>query len=153
MKVKTLLVLMRCTESARGLELTWGCVPDHSCNTLIKIKCIHSNTLTTSLLLVRMVFACPWCSFLIFSHSIFKRWKGRVDPLTPKISLITPFTICHTYGVRLENFILHQLMIPKLIFLYFFILITCLLDIVLILLGEILSRSFRGSQGFREGEV
>ena len=38
-----------------------------------------------------------------------------------------------------------QLIIPKLIF--FFILITCLVDIVLILLGEILSWSLMGVKG------
>ena len=80
MKVKTLLVLIRCTESARGFEAYVGMCARPASNTLIKIKCIHSDTLTTSLLLVRMVFACPWCSFLIFSHSIFKRWKGQGWP-------------------------------------------------------------------------
>ena len=37
----------------------------------------------------------------------------------------------HSYSVGLENLELNQLVIPKLIF--FFILITCLVDIVLIL--------------------
>ena len=40
------------------------------------------------------------------------------------------------YNVGFENLVLDQLIIPKLIFL--FTLITCLLDIVLILYGEIL---------------
>ena len=44
--------------------------------------------------------------------------------------------------VSLENFVLDQLIIPQLIFVY--ILITCLLDIVLILLGEIPSWSVMG---------
>ena len=41
-----------------------------------------------------------------------------------------------------------QLIIPQLIF--FFILITCLLDIVLILLGEIMSWSLIGVKGLRK---
>ena len=41
--------------------------------------------------------------------------------------------------VSLENLVLDQLIIPQLMF--FFILINCLLDIVLILQGEILSWS------------
>ena len=44
--------------------------------------------------------------------------------------------------VSLENLELDQIIIPLLIF--FFILITCLLDIILILWGEILSWSFMG---------
>ena len=50
-------------------------------------------------------------------------------------------------GVSLENLVLHQLIIPQLIF--FFFLITCLLDIVLILKGEILSWSLMGVKGLR----
>ena len=46
---------------------------------------------------------------------------------------------------------LDQLVIPILIF--FFILITCLLDIVLILLGEILSWSLMGVKGLKNLEL
>ena len=52
-----------------------------------------------------------------------------------------------SYGVSSENVVLDQLILPKLIF--FFILITCLLDIVLILYGEILSWSLMGVKGSR----
>ena len=45
----------------------------------------------------------------------------------------------NSYNVSLQNFVLDQLIIPKSIL--FFILITNLVDIVLILLGEILSWS------------
>ena len=55
-----------------------------------------------------------------------------------------PYNSC---GVSLENLVLHQLIIPYLIF--FFFLITCLLDIVLILKGEILSWSLMGVKGLR----
>ena len=49
--------------------------------------------------------------------------------------------------VRLGNLELDQPIIPLLIF--FFILITCLLNIVLIMLGEILSRSLMGLTGLK----
>ena len=52
-----------------------------------------------------------------------------------------------SYNVSSENVVLDQLILPKLIF--FFILITCLLDIVLILYGEILSWSLMGVKGSR----
>ena len=51
------------------------------------------------------------------------------------------------YNVGFENLVLDQLIIPKLIFL--FTLITCLLDIVLILYGEILFWSFMEVKGSR----
>ena len=51
------------------------------------------------------------------------------NPLTPKISWVILLTVCHK--VLVKNLVLDQLIIPWLIF--FFILITCLLDIVLIL--------------------
>ena len=44
-----------------------------------------------------------------------------------------------------ENLVLDQLIIPK--FIFFFILITYLVDIVLIFLGEILSWSLMGVKG------
>ena len=53
-----------------------------------------------------------------------------------------PYSSC---DVSLENLVLDQLIIP--IIYIFFILITCLLDIVLILLGEILARSLMGVKG------
>ena len=49
--------------------------------------------------------------------------------------------------VRLGSLELDQSIIPLLIF--FFILITCLLNIVLIMLGEILSRSLMGLTGLK----
>ena len=49
--------------------------------------------------------------------------------------------------VRLGNLELDQPIISLLIF--FFILITCLLNIVLIMLGEILSRSLMGLTGLK----
>ena len=52
----------------------------------------------------------------------------------------------NSYNVSSENLLLDQLIIPKLIF--FFILITYLVDIVLILWGEILSWSLMGVKGF-----
>ena len=51
------------------------------------------------------------------------------------------------YNVGFENLVLDQLIIPKLIF--FFTLITCLLDIVLILYGEILFWSLMEVKGLR----
>ena len=48
----------------------------------------------------------------------------------------------NSYNVSSQNFVLDQLIIPKLIL--FFILITNLVDIVLILLEEILSWSLMG---------
>ena len=55
------------------------------------------------------------------------------------------------YNVGFENLVLDQLIIPKLIFL--FTLITCLLDIVLILYGEILFWSLMGVKGLRLNTV
>ena len=55
---------------------------------------------------------------------------------------------CLLYGsseVSLENLVLNQLIIP--LFIFFFILVTCLLDIVLILYREILSWSLMGVKG------
>ena len=54
----------------------------------------------------------------------------------------------NSYNVSWENLVLDQLIIPKLIF--FFILITYLVDIVLILYGEILSWSLMEIKGPRE---
>ena len=69
------------------------------------------------------------------------------------LTLILPDQICNSpycqpynsHTVSSENLVLDQLIIPILIF--FFIFITCLVDIVLILLGEILSWSLMGVRG------
>ena len=52
------------------------------------------------------------------------------------------------YNVSSENLVLDQLIIPQLIF--FFILITYLVDIVLVLQGEILSWSLVGVKGLSD---
>ena len=57
-----------------------------------------------------------------------------------------PYNLC---DVGLKNLELDQPIIPLLIF--FSILITCLLDIVLIMWGEILSRSLVGLNGLKWG--
>ena len=55
------------------------------------------------------------------------------------------------YNVSLENLVLDQLIILKLKF--FFILITYLVDIVLILQGEILSWSLMGVEGLKKEPI
>ena len=35
-----------------------------------------------------------------------------IKPLTPKISLVIPLTVCHTVVVSVENLVLYQLIIP-----------------------------------------
>ena len=63
--------------------------------------------------------------------------RGFFNPFTPKISLVILLTVCNTilhYEINSGKLVLDQLIIPWLIF--FFILITCLLDIVLILQWE-----------------
>ena len=68
--------------------------------------------------------------------------RKQVNPFTPT------FHYCplhNYYDSSLENLVLDQLLISQLTFL--FILITCLLDIVLILSEEILSRSLMGVKG------
>ena len=57
--------------------------------------------------------------------------KHGFNPFTPKISLVILLTVCNHYDVRSENLILDQLGIPSLLF--FFILYTHLLIIVMIL--------------------
>ena len=54
----------------------------------------------------------------------------------------------NSYNVSSENLVLDQLIIPNLIF--FFILITYLVNIVLILWGEILSRSLMWVKGLSQ---
>ena len=65
----------------------------------------------------------------------------------PKISQVILLTACRTILMMLvlENFVLDQLIAPWLIF--FFILITSLLDIILILSREIHSRLLTGVHG------
>ena len=81
------------------------------------------------------------CSFsfaiLCFSNklSYLGMKVAHFMPLKPFHSqdLITLSPYClqyNSYGVSLENLVLDQLIIPKLVF--FFSLITCLLDIVLV---------------------
>ena len=72
-----------------------------------------------------------------------------INPFTPKISLVLDSPYClpnNSCDVILENLVLDQLMIPKLIFVS--ILITCLLDVVSKLEGEIQSWSLMGVKGF-----
>ena len=61
-------------------------------------------------------------------------------------SYCQPYNSCN---VSSENLVLDQLIIPKLIF--FFILITYLVDVILILWGEILSCSLMGIKGLTLG--
>ena len=62
--------------------------------------------------------------------------RGFFNPFTPKISLVILLTVCDTIlqEINVGKSVLDQLIIPWLIF--FSILITCLLDIVLILQWE-----------------
>ena len=66
--------------------------------------------------------------------------------LTPRPNCNSPY--CQPYNsyvLSSENLVLDQLIIPK--FIFFFILITYLVDIVLIFLGEVLSWSLMGVKG------
>ena len=54
------------------------------------------------------------------------------DPFTPKVSLVILLTVCHTVLVMLVWRIWYWINLYSLSF-YFFIIISCLLDIVLIL--------------------
>ena len=88
----------------------------------------HCISYATFLLLV--YFDVSWDLLL---NRRMATWNLFVNPLTLKISFsyspyCLPYSSC---DVSLENLVLDQLIIPQLIF--FFILITCLLDIVLIL--------------------
>ena len=69
-------------------------------------------------------------------------WALNSQGLISNSPYYLPYSSC---DVSLENLVLDQLIIPLLIF--FFILITCLLDIVLMLCGEILSWSLKGVKG------
>ena len=88
----------------------------------------------------------------------FLNVKGRVpqilSSLVSAISVSQPFhcqdnsPYCLSYNscdVSSESLVLHLLIILKLIF--FFILVTCLLDIVLILWGQIMSWSLMAGKG------
>ena len=72
------------------------------------------------------------------------RWRTDCQPFNSQY-LVSNSPYCLPYSscdVGLENLVLDQLIIPSLVFLV--ILITCLLDIILILEGEILSWLFTG---------
>ena len=56
-----------------------------------------------------------------------------------------------SFNVSFKNLVLDQSIIPQLIF--FFILITCLVDIVLTMQGEILSWSLMGVKVLNEWKV
>ena len=89
-------------------------------------------------------------SLLIFKH---KKWLFHcyyeliINPFTPKISLVILITVCHIILVILIGKFGNEFTNNPLLMLLF-ILITCLLDIVLILWGEILSWSFKGVKRF-----
>ena len=65
--------------------------------------------------------------------------------LPDQICLSSYYQPCNSYNISSENLALGQLIIFK--FLYFFILITYLVDVVLVLKGEILSKSLIGAKG------
>ena len=69
-------------------------------------------------------------------------WSSNSQDLISNSLYCQPYSSC---DVSLENLVLAQLIIPQLIF--FFILVTCLLDFALILSGEILSWSLMGVKG------
>ena len=78
--------------------------------------------------------------------------KNGINPLTLQLpDQICNSPYCQTYNsykVSSENLVLDQLGIPKLIF--FFILVSYLVDIVSILYGEILSWSPVGVKGLKD---
>ena len=80
------------------------------------------------------------------------RWRTDCQPfnsqdLVSNSRYCLPYSSCH---VSLKNLVLDQLIIPSLVF--FVILITCVLDIVLILEGEILSWSPTGVKGLNTAD-
>ena len=80
------------------------------------------------------------------------RWRTDCLPFNSQ-DLVSNSPYCLPYSscdVSLENLALDQLIIPSLVF--FVILITCLLDIVLILEGEILSWSPTGVKGLNTAD-
>ena len=81
-------------------------------------------------------------------------WKKKKKEQTPRLSpfnsqdLISNSTYCLSYSscdISFENLVLDQLITLQMIF--FLVSITCLLDRVLISLGEILSWSLMGVKG------
>ena len=78
-----------------------------------------------------------------------------LNPSMPKISLVIPllFTVCHTILMMRALRIWHWVNKKILKLLFFFILITCLIDVVLILKGEILSWSLMGVIGLKGKKV
>ena len=80
------------------------------------------------------------CTCLLF-------WINQDEPfqLQDLISTSPYYLLYNSYTASLESLVLNQLIIPWLIF--FFILITLLLDTVVILLGEILCWSLMGVKG------
>ena len=79
-------------------------------------------------------------------------WRVKVNPSIPSRICLSPYCQPYnSYNVRSENLVLDQLIIPKLIF--FFILITCLVNIVLMFKGEILSWSLMGVNGSKENDI
>ena len=75
------------------------------------------------------------------------RWRTDCQPFNSQ-DLFSNSPYCLPYSscdASLENLVLEQLIIPSLVF--FVMLITCVLDIVLILEGEILSWSPTGVKG------
>ena len=80
------------------------------------------------------------------------RWRTDCQPFNSQ-DLVSNSPYCLPYSscdVSFENLVLDQLIIPSLVF--FVILITCLLDIVLILEGEILSWSLMGVKGLNTAD-
>ena len=70
-----------------------------------------------------------------------------IDPLNPKISSHSPYCLPHnSWDVSAENLVF---ITNPLTDIFFFILITYLVDIVLILYGEVLSWSFMGVKGLK----
>ena len=79
--------------------------------------------------------------------SKLKAMNGEFNPLLPdQICISSSSQPYNSYNVSSENLLLDQLILANLI-VFFFNLITCLVDIVLILLGAILSWSLRGVKG------
>ena len=96
--------------------------------------------------------------YVIYSVSGLYREKKKKEkknkPQTPRLSpfnsqdLISNSTYCLPYSscdISFENLVLDQLITLQMIF--FLVSITCLLDCVLISLGEILSWSLMGVKG------
>ena len=88
-----------------------------------------------------------YITFFCIYHLILKLRETNHKPFNSQdLFNNAPYSLPYSFcDVRLENLVLDQLIIPLLIF--FYILITCLLDIELILEGEILSWSLMGVKG------